>query len=168
VSALSVVAFLDLCPDGELGVSPRWSDAAEVELGLQRCEERICHRIVPTHPGAPSRPGDPVRFRKDRQLLRFVLGPLSVRKITLPANLPRRVVAIVRASSTGSARIWSSMAQPIARSERASITVARCCRPSCYWDTNDHWPSPVTSITDGPAIQRIGPEYAPISLTRAS
>ena len=62
----------------------RWPDAAVVELGLQRGEERFGHRVVPADPSQSHRPGDAVLGRERGDLRRGVLTrfnrwmPLSV------------------------------------------------------------------------------------------
>ena len=51
--------------------------------------------------------------------------PRSEWKMTCAGRSPRSVMAITRASSIRSVRMWSAMAQPITRRLCASMTVAR-------------------------------------------
>lgn len=46
VAATPVVAVLDPLADGQFRPCLRGPDSPVVELGLQGCEERLCHRVV--------------------------------------------------------------------------------------------------------------------------
>lgn len=60
-AAAAVVAVLDPRTDLESGPFPGRPNTAVVELGLQRREERLSHRVIPADTGVSHRPGQPVR-----------------------------------------------------------------------------------------------------------
>ena len=75
--AATVVTVLDPRADLELGLFPDWPDAAVVEVGFQRREERFGHRVVPAGTRVSHRPGDAVGSGEGSVLCGRVLGEFN-------------------------------------------------------------------------------------------
>jgi hypothetical protein len=73
VSATAVVAIFDPVADRKTSTLLRGPHAPVVELGLQGCEERLGHRVVPAHPGVAHGASEPVGVTERGDLLGGVL-----------------------------------------------------------------------------------------------